>query len=462
MERERHIKNLKLISSLAKNKKNTLKQKKNLGTNLIKAIQGVGCEPNKILYYHEKTEPSFFSIEDSLSIKRGTKQVGTGKFGRVYMGCLDKECTKKIAIKIIIRGYLEHEYKIAKRIENLGGIKPFHYEKCDETSFLYTEYANSGTLREFIKKNRTNLLPIHFRTIITQVLYNLYRIQKKYPTFRHNDLHLENVLINTSRPSRIKLLKVDNTQLRVHDIGLHALISDFGLSTMKNIKSPIVDKDPIWYKTESGIYRNSHPMYDTHSFLNTLRSEIKNNGVKSGVEALQFIERILPLEYIGKISSKVYDWRLRASPLGHPNIPSFKQIFNDRYFSPYKKTVIPFDINTIIKPQLPSKPKPILVKHGGEPIKKSLNQIRKELASKNNKKVLKRPSIRFKPKINIPFFKNKVKVSVANKGYIKLDNRKCVSYKKSELIKKAQSLGIKTDNKTIKRICEDIKLKYTK
>ena len=39
MERERHIKNLKLISSLAKNKKNTLKQKKNLGTNLIKAIQ---------------------------------------------------------------------------------------------------------------------------------------------------------------------------------------------------------------------------------------------------------------------------------------------------------------------------------------------------------------------------------------------------------------------------------------
>ena len=151
---------------------------------------------------------------------------------------------------------------------------------------------------------------------------------------------MENVLINTSRPSRIKLLKVDNTQLRVHDIGLHALISDFGLSTMKNIKSPIVDKDPIWYKTESGIYRNSHPMYDTHSFLNTLRSEIKNNGVKSGVEALQFIERILPLEYIGKISSKVYDWRLRASPLGHPNIPSFKQIFNDRYFSPYKLSLI--------------------------------------------------------------------------------------------------------------------------
>ena len=463
MERDRHIKNLKIISSLAKkNKKNTKKQKNNLGKNLIKAIQDVGCDPNKILYYHERTDPSIFSLEDSLSIKRGTKHIGTGKFGRVYMGCLDKECTKKIAIKITLNEPIEHEYKISKRIENLGGIKPFHYEKCDKTSFLYTEYVNNGTLHEFLKNNKKNLLPIHFRTIITQVLYNLYRIQKKYPTFRHNDLHAENILIHTSRPSRIKLLKVNNTQLRVHDIGLQALISDFGLSTMKNIKSPIVDEDPVWYKKESGIYRGSHPMYDTHTFLNALYSEIKVHGIVSGIEALLFIERVLPLEYRGKSSSKVYDWRLRASPLGHSDIPTFKKIFNDKYFSPYKKTVVPFDINTLIKPRLPSKPKQILVKHGGGPVKKTLEQVRKELASKNTQKVLKRPSIRFKPKLSMPIFKDKVKVSVSNKGYVRLDNRKCVSYKKADLIKKANNLGINTNGKTIKKICEDIKIKYTK
>ena len=59
-------------------------------------------------------------------------------------------------------------------------------------------------------------------------------------------------------------------------------------------------------------------------------------------------------------------------------------------------------------------------------------------------------------------FKNKVKVSVSNKGYVKLDDRKCVSYKKADLIKKANNLGINTNGKTIKKICEDIKIKYTK
>lgn len=38
MERDRQFKNLKILSSLAKNKKNTEKQKINLGKNLIKTI----------------------------------------------------------------------------------------------------------------------------------------------------------------------------------------------------------------------------------------------------------------------------------------------------------------------------------------------------------------------------------------------------------------------------------------
>ena len=197
--------------------------------------------------------------------------------------------------------------------------------------------------------------------------------------------------------------------------------------------------------------------------MNILRQEIKISGIQSGIEAIQFIERILPSEYVGKESSKIYDFRLRASPLGHPQLPTFKQIFNDRYFSPYKKAGIPFDISTIIKRNTISKPKPIVVKHGGEPIKKTLNMIRKELALKNVKKNIKRPSIRpriIPRKVNV--IKPTVKVSVANKGYLKIDNRKCISYKKQELIKKAKNLGINTDGKTIKQLCQDIKLKYIK
>lgn len=199
-------------------------------------------------------------------------------------------------------------------------------------------------------------------------------------------------------------------------------------------------------------------MYDIQYFLNILRQEIKVSGTKSGIEAVQFIERVIPSEYLGKESSKIKNFRLRASPLGHPQLPTFKQIFNDRYFSPYKKSVVPFDISTIIKRNKVSVPKSIVVKHGGGKVKKTMEQIKRELASKNNKPVIRRPVIR----ATMPPSKPSVKISMANKGYVRLDGRKCTSYKKSNLEKMANKLGLNTENKTIVQICKDIKLKYIK
>ena len=455
MERERHLKNLKIISKLAKNKKNNLKQKLNLGKNLMKSMQGMGCYPEKFLYL-PNNKPISLSIEDSLSKSIGTVKIGQGRFGEVYLGCIDKECKKKVAIKAVLNEDITHEYKISKRLHPYGCIKSYAIEKCDNLMFMYTEYANNGTLKSFLKNNNKNLLPIHFRTIITQILHSLYKIQNKYPTFRHHDLHCENILINNKSPSRVKLLKVYNSTLKVHDIGIQTLISDFGFSTIKGIKNSEVDT--FSYKSNYGIYRESHRMYDVQYFLNSMRQEIKNLGLKSGTEALQFIERVLPIEYLGKETSKIKDFRLRSSPLGHPNLPSFKQVFNDRFFSPYKKASIPLDISTIIGKRKSSSPKSIVVKHGGGKVKKTMEQIKRELASKNNKPVIRRPVIR----ATMPPSKPSVKISMANKGYVRLDGRKCTSYKKSNLEKMANKLGLNTENKTIVQICKDIKLKYIK
>ena len=449
MERERHLKNLKIISKLAKNKKNNTTQKKNLGKNLIKSMQGMGCNPEKFLYLPTNKSISL-SIENSSSL--GTKKIGQGSFGDVYMGCIDKECKKKVAIKIVMNEDISHEYKTGKRISLYGGIKSYAIEKCNNITFMYSEYANSGTLKSFSKKNKDNILPIHFRTIVTQVLYNLYRIQKKYPTFRHNDLHADNILINSTNPSRVKLFKVHNSTLKVHDIGIQALISDYGLSTMNGIKNPEVDNDPkLFYKTKSGIFRESHPMYDVQYFLNALRQEIRILGISNGIEVIQFIERLLPSEYLGVRTNKILDFRLRAQE-EHSKLPTFKQIFNDRYFSPYKKTVVPIDISTIIKRN--TKVKIPIAR------KKTMNEIKRNLASKNVKKVaLKRPGIRIQPK---PAPKSIPKVVMTGKGYIRIGTRKCQSYKKPELIKIAKSMGINSDGKTINKICESIKLKYIK
>jgi len=64
-------------------------------------------------------------------------------------------------------------------------------------------------------------------------------------------------------------------------------------------------------------------MYDLHLFLNFMHSETKDT--KNAIEIRQFIERVLPPEYIGEESQKIRKGRLRASPLGHPKLPTYKK-----------------------------------------------------------------------------------------------------------------------------------------
>jgi len=419
MERERHFEDLKKIASLSKNKKNikTQKQRNLLGKNVIKAIEGIGCKPQNVFYKPD----SLFSVNGSLSTKKGIRKVGKGEYGEVFVGCIDKECEKPVAIKISTEPN-QFEYKIGKRIEKLSGTRMYAYQKCDKYSIIYTEYANSGNLSSFIKDNIKSLRPIHLRTIVTHVLYNLYRIQKKFPTFRHHDLHTDNILVNTNiKSSGIRRYKVNDTILKVHDIGIEALINDYGFSCIRGIPNPTIDSNN--YKSKYGIYRESNPMYDVHFFLNSLRNFLKNEKVYVGAETIQFIDRILPSEYLGPTTYKVNEFRLRSSPIGHGNLPTFKRIFNDKYFSPYKEKQPGFDITSIIG-KMPSKPKNIVVKHGGP--------------------------------LPLP------KVSLAKKGYVKIGTRKCSSYKKSELVKIANTLNVPTKNKTIAKICNDLKIKYIK
>ena len=427
MERERHIEDLKKIASLSKNKKNvkTQKQRNILGKNVITAIKGIGCIPENVFY-----KPSTnFSVNGSLSTKKGLRRIGKGEMGEVFLGCIDKECKKPVAIKLSDVPN-RHEYKIGKRIEKLSGMRMYAYQACvdekkNKYSIIYTEYANSGTLSNFIKNNINTLRPIHLRTIVTHVLFNLYRIHKKYPSFRHHDLHTENVLISTNvKTTGIRRFKVGDTVLKVHDIGIEASLNDFGFSVINGIPNPDVDLGQ--YKGKHGIFRESHYMYDVHFFLNSLREYLKGEKIRSGQETIEFINRVLPSEYMGRETQKIFDFRLRVSLVsGHERLPTFSQIFKDRYFSPYREQKQELSkVLDMLGPTVPKKPKSIIVRHGGNPAPP--------------------------------------KVSLSKKGYVKIGTRKCESYKKVDLVKIANVLNIPTKGKTISKICQELKLKYIK
>ena len=231
-------------------------------------------------------------------------------------------------------------------------------------------------------------------------------------------------MISTNvKSTGIRRFKVDDTVLKVHDIGIEASLNDFGYSSIKGIPNPDIDAGE--YKSKHGIYRESHYMYDVHFFLNSLRQYLRGERILSGGETIEFINRVLPPEYMGRDTQKVRDFRLRVSPTGHNRLPTFSQIFKDRYFSPYKeKTPELSKVLDIIGRAAPMKPKSIIVKHGGNPAPP--------------------------------------KVSISKKGYVKIGTRKCDSYKKGELVKIANILNVPTKNKTISKICQDLKLKYVK
>jgi tRNA A-37 threonylcarbamoyl transferase component Bud32 len=451
MQVEQHMRNLRVIRAKV-GKVRTPKDHEAISKEITEAIRKIGCNPNKIFYTINNNKPPNFSVKKAIRTKVGTKKIGEGEYGEVFFGCVDKECKKDIAIKVQTEP-LGIEYKIGKLISKFGGVNMYALESCKGKHIMYSEYANSGALEEFINKHKNTLRPIHYRFMITQVLYNLYRIHKKYPSFRHGDLHAKNILVNTDTPTlKINTYKIGNMTLKVEDVGLNLMLTDYGLSSTRVIKNPAIEGlDKEW-----GISQKSHPMYDVHLFLNAIFLVCSRIGSESAMETTRFIDRILPDDYKGSNTSKIMNFRMRINA-NHSNFPTFEKIFSDAYFLPYrssniKKKIDPLGFIPKAKPISKPKAKPVAKKIASA---SGIQKAKNILAKNTQKKAapVKRRMAKKSPGI---------KVSVAPKGYMRVDGKKCTTYKKSELIEKAKKAGIDTQGKTIEKICEALKIKYVK
>jgi len=445
------MRNLRVIRAKV-GKARTPKDHEAISKEITEAIRKIGCNPNKIFYTINNNKPPNFSVKKAIRTKVGTKKIGEGEYGEVFFGCVDKECKKDIAIKVQTEP-LGIEYKIGKLISKFGGVNMYALESCKGKHIMYSEYANSGALEEFINKHKNTLRPIHYRFMITQVLYNLYRIHKKYPSFRHGDLHAKNILVNTDTPTlQINTYKIGNMTLKVEDVGLNLMLTDYGLSSTRVIKNPSIEGlDKEW-----GISQKSHPMYDVHLFLNAIFLVCSRIGSESAMETIRFIDRILPDDYKGSNTSKIMNFRMRINA-NHSNFRTFEKIFSDAYFLPYrssniKKKIDPLGFIPKAKPISKPKAKPVAKKIASA---SGIQKAKNILAKNTQKKAapVKRRMAKKSPGI---------KVSVAPKGYMRVDGKKCTTYKKSELIEKAKKAGIDTQGKTIEKICEALKIKYVK
>ena len=296
------------------------------------------------------------------SMTKGAVKIGEGQYGKVYRGCIDDECEKYIVYKEIRTPSLSEktnnvplakykkaldeinpkmEFTIAKKLEGFGVPKMYLYKTCDKKDILYSEYVKGEEFAEWMA-TQPSLYAI--RSVMLQVIYNLYRIQKKYPGFRHHDLHLRNILV---RPVPMKALKIklDDKTYTVSNAGFEAVIIDFGFSVFPRIKNPLINANN--YKN-IGISRKSDKHYDLHYFLNSIHDFVRQPRTRTERVIKSFIENILPAKYLTRVSNNLKNFRLRGNK--SVNL-SFEEVLSKPFFTGEKSAplVIP-----VAKPPKPT------------------------------------------------------------------------------------------------------------
>jgi len=170
----------------------------------------------------------------------------------------------------------------------------------ENVSVIISEWANRGDLGMFLKKNYKKLQLVHWQCLFFQIISTLAIIQSKYPSFRHNDLKANNILISKIDTSNIKLLyKVNKKDYIVPDIGYCIYLWDFDFACIPGV----VENCKVcqeWTK-KINITPEQNRYYDIHYFFCTLIYKgflpelMTDNDVPSEVK--EFINYVLPEEY---------------------------------------------------------------------------------------------------------------------------------------------------------------------
>jgi hypothetical protein len=219
--------------------------------------------------------------------------LGSGKYGTVYKKCLNKKCINKIAIKEG-NNNLSFEFRIMKLLHPVapnGIVKPI---KLNNPKSLHLEFVNMN--------NKNNIYSVtKVKKILTSVIETLLEIQKKYPSFRHNDLHWNNVFNSKD--------------------GKQIYIGDFGFSNIQKVgfKNPIVQK--MIYTNGWGIGPKPNKKYDIALLLNDIYT-------RGNVDVKNYILNLgIPYQYLEDENEKVINGRMRYN-VNHSKFPSLKKILN--------------------------------------------------------------------------------------------------------------------------------------
>ena len=366
-------------------------------SNLKKLLKGEkACVPEHFLKVPAYNSPT-------LRTGKG-RPLSEGQFGKMYRGSINDNGRRYVAYKEIdtsesTDGAFEFEFKVAEKLKEFAVPEMYLFKKCPiqdkepqrirkggkpgskmghfvqpsrrtkPKDILYMELLN-GTSFESWWKTKPSLDAI--KSVIVQVFDNLYRINQKFPDFRHRDLHGGNVMVTRREGSytwevdlgrkvirndpggsfRSRLGSPDIKKYKRTNAGVEATIIDFGLSYWSN-RMPNPETKDGGYKG-AGIFGHGYGAgtiyYDIHRFLYIIYVKVRQPGTLNERAIKKFIEELIPnkkyLEFNGPFTSQGY---LVSSDRAKQNLPSFKTILTHPFLTGEKSPNRPKTVTEALK-----------------------------------------------------------------------------------------------------------------
>ena len=229
-------------------------------------------------------------------------------------------------------------YSVEKYVKFTEKIKENKFH--ENSSILISEWCNGGDLSSFIKRHKGKISEEAWRSVFFQIVFTLAKIQEKYPSFRHNDLKPNNILMNIFRKKSTESRKyaLNGKTYTMPCPGFMIKIWDFDFASIDG-KVDNVKLCQSWTK-KMKIVKDQHRYYDLHYFFNTLSNRafyphlLEPGGASHKVQ--KFVRRVVPLKY-AKNKQYVQGRTNRLCVVEEYTTPEII-LENDPFFAPFRSS----------------------------------------------------------------------------------------------------------------------------
>lgn len=183
------------------------------------------------------------------------------------------------------------------------------------------------------------------KALVFQVVFTLAAIQTVFPSFRHNDLHLSNVLVQTVKcPDKTSDLRFDRYQIRptakqafinLNKCGYRALLWDMHFSSISEDDAARFDLQNDFTVPEKWVRsRHSKNQYvDVHKFFDSLEYALQQGQNKKHkyTEVLEIIDSVVPENLKCRARNRTQDEK-RKMKLWKHHVVKPMELLQHKYF----------------------------------------------------------------------------------------------------------------------------------